>query len=584
MRIRSYTLERRHTINTRVVGLVSAAALFLFTPQLAHGQEGAGSGCPAWVAARGIDRPEDGTLHRCNLHKPPVFLGDLEALPQPIYARNVHASLLVFVDSDGSVNQDLTRYTSVGPDPHFLDRMLAAITAWKFAPGLFEESPVRTEYELVIFTDVRADTHPETLRWTLHAGGQADTLLGTWATSGPAQALSRSDVIAAVEATTSRLIDMQVIAPSMNTYCLVPDDIIDLHRAPIRQVFADHLFRLGPEGCEGDPANFRYKLTDFRRTEGGRVRLTASGDFLPAWPLTLRSRPWPNWIAECVVPDVESTVGFPTKCDVHPLFGKNPLITNAILRDNTSPRGFFSPTARVVSGSPEDPISFLVEALATGSFRRDTIYSRPVLIPDLSKRAVLDSGEGLCGGPAGGAWTVITEERDKDIIVVRTDIPTDKYRYNYTWLTRPSRLRSPEDWGGSLCNTPPDKAVPFAIFFLGGLGETPTVPVTYCIKEPGCSRRYIIQPEVHELLPEPQLRIRIGDIRETAREGRDLRFQMTLNREVDGLIPLVVFLLPAHTTGGHMTPVEPGVFSFSVSGHPYTDDTEILIYLARVMR
>ncbi len=564
-----------HTIRHPFVRSLLAATLALAgRPAPASSVAQAAPACPVHVVIPGFSNPEDRTRHACGLDRRPVLRDGLERLGQPVHARQVYGSLIVVVDADGRVNAALTRWLSLGGDRPFFDAVIETIRGWVFEPGVLNGAAIRSGFQLDVLSDARTDTLPEALRWEIVPGERADTLRGRWVATGPARTPTLAERLGAIQAATRRLLHMQVLSPRAGLYCLLVDGATEPEAAAIRtgvdRVMTEiavplaHV-ALAPRGCERDPRFLRYHVSGARATEQRRIVLAVAGDHLSAWPPGFDARSWRAWTARCVVPDVDDASGGDARCDVLPVLGAEPV----------SARGTPQvPGAR----SAGNAVAFMLEVTTAGAFRNDTLAGVLDGIPHVAERAVYDEGLGMCAG--GEAWQVFTEEPDRQIRLVRMALPAGGENDQHVRITE-ARTGRPDTFGGRRC---PDLALaprPFALFFLRGFGDAPGTPVTYCLNEPGCTRRYTVEPGRHELAEAPHLVFRVGDLRPATREGGTPLLQLTIDRAIPGLVPFVIIERPTHTSGFQLHRVNERVFRLNVAGEPYPEETRFLLYLVR---
>ena len=522
--------------------------------------------CRVWEMPPGASNfPEDASYGRCALDRRPR-LRNPPVMPTPRIGTTADGLFLVVVNADGAVDRDLTRAYLVGADSEFHRRALEFIGRWRFEPGIRSARAVRSAFRLHLTSDRRYDIHPSRLEWRYVNGRDEDTLAGTWMLEPPVPPLAKEQVDSIYTALLRHLVRMQVVVPSATKpYCIVllSDDLAEQARAirlASRAVPAlTTPGALAPAGCAGTPGTVRLSLPRLFRTEGGRVVLNPSGEYLANWPPGLDGRSWRFWKGRCVG-ELSERGRVAMFCDIAPEYTDDEM--TALSTERKRPRTW--PATEYTQG---DSVRVAVLITTGGAYLTDTLRTVVNQLPRLQARAVRDSLL-PCGGRAAYSLQDAIE-----LYLIHGDLTS-----NSIDITRVTRGRPPVKPAGGLGCAPVSPARgEFAAFLLGDLGDQGQAPITLCFSQ--CATSYVLDPARHTLLERAQVTFRMGDLRPDTKMGKHLKIRILAQPAPTSLLPLVVVSTGA-PRARFARRVGPSAWDYGViDNRGYPPDTEVHIYL-----
>jgi hypothetical protein len=483
--------------------------------------------CRVFAPLPGGSDPSDRGFNRCALDSGPTLLTRDVFPPQPWFETRAGGRLAITVEEDGRVNPALTRFLSRTADTVFNRRFLETVLEWRFDPGRLDGEAVRSGFLLHVTSDPRPDSLPATMTWSYVQGLNEDTLSGTWVSLDPLPPYSTHELERIYLFLLHKLRHMKVLVPPAR-YCLVltnPDSSLEATlQSGVGSWGLEDLLIIKVGGdCLLEPRTRRLVLPGIHRMQNDRAVLEPWGDYLPDWPPGFEGRTYLSWKGRCVA-DVTEDRPISVDCAIEPWSGGFPRDHNPLRR----PR------------SLADPIRLAIVAMTAGASQADTIFGAVDSVPLLRERSVIDTGKVWC--QSRGMWEAFTSEESGGGYLVLARLPADRSPFPQPLVLEARARNAPEDFPGIRC--PPEDQRgdgSLAAFHLGDLGHAPSRPITLCVDEPGCLRRYEVDPDRHTLVDHAHLLFIPDELRPGTRAGGDLRFRIYTDRDMRNVLPLVLY-------------------------------------------
>jgi hypothetical protein len=511
----------------------------------------------------GSNFPEDASYQPCALDRRPTRrLAPFP--PAPRYSISANNSFLLVVSAHGTVDQERTRGYSRSADTVFYREALETIRRWRFDPGIRAGRAVRSAYEIQFVTDDRVDTLPARIEWQYREGSNVDTVRGTWVREAPLPPFAPAQADSIQTALLRHLVRMHVVIPTRGRlHCLVvpsEDSLAHTRQVELAARAVPALARtLMPYGCERMPGTIRVSLPRIHHTENGRAVIYPSGDFLANRPPDFTGKTWRSWKGRCILELRAAGVGVEAiECDISPASSADEVYA-ARGNENRWPA-----SADYRDG---DSVRVTVFATTTDAFGIDTLRTVVRGLRRLDVNSVRDSH------PPCGSWAAYSSETG-DLHIVQGD-PTS----NSLYITAVSNRVPPVPRDSTMrCGPQEPRTTEFAAFFLGGIGDTPTKPITLCFSR--CARSYVLDPAGHTLAERPHVVFRMSDLRADTRMGPYLRIRLVLEPAPSAVLPLVVFRSGNRppTSGWIARRAGPNMWDFTGLRESGGDD-EIHVYL-----
>ena len=483
--------------------------------------------CHIWQPPPGFSNPPDYSYSRCAVDRPARRLSGPD-MPAPTLGTYAGGSLFIAVRPDGTVDSALTRRSTITGDTSFDNHVLETVRQWRYEPALRNGVAVRSGWYLEIRSDSRNDTLPSRLVWRYVQGPTQDTAIGRWVVDTvhppPVTPTEADSVYAAVF---RELIREQVLLRDPGQrYCVLstPGDAATAQRAAT--VARGAVRGSGPQfttsaGCERDPAFVRLRMPSVFRSEGDRVVLFPSGDFLPVWPWGLDAKSWRAWTGRCVGRLLAGGTAA-VACGIDPIRSMAERLVPLAPQESKGP-----------AWTDGDSVRFRIFVTRAGAFLVDTLRFTVGPLSRVETHAVLDS---LL--PCGGWNTHSTQP--ESVYVVHGGIAGSSLQ-----ITLVDRRSRPPQGRPATCSRQASADTPFAAFFLGGLGARATAPVRLCFSN--CAFAYDLDPARHTLAAAPAAVIRVSELRhETQLGGADVMRILIDHGPPDAAV------LVAYQTGGRL--------------------------------
>ncbi|MEP6834495.1 MAG: energy transducer TonB [Gemmatimonas sp.] len=540
--------------------------------------------CHLWEAPPGSPRfPQDYSYGLCALDKRPMLIGQPAAPGPPSRSRGISANYQVTVNADGRVDTALTRSRSSNGDMEFGTALVDSLAHWRFQPGVRNGVAVRTTFQLEV-RNVKPgeDKIPSHLSWAYKAGTSEDTLIATWIAESPLPAYETSQSDSIYSSVLFRLMAMHVLLPELDRqYCLVFPSADSVTQARLTQHLSRILrpgeqanvitgrgppYEFAPLGCEKSVSALRVILPRLIRTENGRVVFSPSGDYLPNYPIGVNGRSWKGWGARCVA-NVKADKSVSADCDIsiddpeYPAYAMQSVL--AMRRK----------AAAAESGAAVGKDSIPITAVVTTSlaFQNDTLHAATVNIPDIRQNALTDSLM-----PCGG-YAAFTQQDSAELIVIHGDLTARELNVALA-QRKPVRTL----FRSTSCAAQSASPAKFAAFFIGGLGDRVTAPVTLVYSNE--AKPFILDPARHTLAAKPHLTFRVSELRADTRIGGAVIMRLRIPPEESrNVIPIVIMQSSSgdwRYATAVLRPVSAGVWDFRSRGG-YSNDATVSVYLIR---